>query len=922
MEDDEDILNDLKFGSKDEIGRAITELSRHKDPRYTEILKKIMNSDDPFLAVMAAYALGEAGDDSGFQFLEKILNNTPNILASLNKLHYLEILEEILKLPDTINHTFDLYNSSYFIESKEKLLKILNVYNVDPPKMNVPYFDDLIAFSVKKTKGMILDALAVSEFHLGNIDSALQYSLEAITIAQEAGDPQLLKIAYADMGYFHMSLGNYYSALELIHESLEIDQTSHDPWRKRNRALSNLSQLYYLVGQYEKALEYIQEALELSEKENDLNGKARCLNTKAVILCDLNEFGDAEECLKEALTLSRNELNDKTLESLILTNLSYVYWSLSGHEKAKEYLENALELSQQMADKSAEASILANMAMLELESDNIEEARRNSEAALDISAKIYNHSVQADANFILGTIEDYWYDNPDKACEYYKESISISETLRKNLLLDDFKISFAGNYVGLYQQMIALCIRMGKTKDAFEYIEKSKSRALVDMLCHAMNEIGSKKVPDETLDEIDMLKGKLDVSRRKLNSLYSNLDKETTNIDDGVRHRTEKAITEEMNKLERSYKKAFEELKMKDPEWASLVSVDVINLEAIQSILDKETLLLEFYQTNEEVIIISVKKDKPPSVIKIPIDIESDSESLYSLFTAMSEGRGIDTRSHEYIKYIKRPLSYFHDLLISPLIEEIRDIEHLIIAPHYFWHYLPFHALFDSVTREHLIDKFCISYIPSVSVLNFYLKKNHSQYNNVLILANPSNDLPFAEEEAEKVKARFNSSAYLFKGKDASFDKLSDYSKSDIIHLACHTYFRGDEPLFSHLVFSDSNHEESRFFLPDIFNLKLKSSLVTLSACETGLSQFTAGDELIGISRAFFYAGTPSLLTSHWTVNDKSTSILMDKFYEGLVSMGESKARALKLAMLELKAMPEYSHPYFWAPFFLSGDWR
>ena len=379
---------------------------------------------------------------------------------------------------------------------------------------------------------------------------------------------------------------------------------------------------------------------------------------------------------------------------------------------------------------------------------------------------------------------------------------------------------------------------------------------------------------------------------------------------------------EEITELERIYKKTYEELKMKDPQWASLSSVDVTELNTVQNILDKDTLFLEFYQTYNEVIALSIRKDKPPTVFRLPVDIEKESERLYGLFSAMSEGVGIDTRSHDFIKYIKQPLSHFYNLLISPLITELNGINHVIISPHFFWHYLPFHALYDNEAKQYLIDKFSISYAPSASVLNFCMKKHPNLYNNALILANPTKDLPFAEEEAEKVKTKFDNNSNLFKGLDASLDKLSTHNQSDIIHLACHGYFRGDDPLFSHVILSDAEGNGTPCFLPDIFNLKLKTALVTLSACETGLSQFTTGDELIGMSRAFFYAGTSSLLSSLWTVNDKSTSLLMDRFYNSLVNEGNSKVMALKSAMQELKAMPEYSHPYFWAPFFLSGDWR
>ena len=914
MESDGEVLSALRYGSKDEIGRAIKTISRLKDPGYSETLREIMNSDDPFLATMAAYALGEAGDKEGFQFLEKRLQNASGIFPYLNQAHDLKVLEEILRLPDTVNNAFDLYNSSYSIESKEKLLKLLKIYSSIPPKMNIPYFDDLVAASIKKTRGLLLDAIAICEFNLGNIENALEYSLEAVSIAQDVGDPQLLKTAYADLGHIHMSLGNYYSALELLHESLEIDESSHDPWRKKNRILSNLSQLYCTVGQYEKALEYIQEALELSEEENDINGRVRCLNTKGVILCNLNEFENAEECLQNALAVTRSELDNKTLQGIILSNMACVYFSLLEIEEAKKYLEAALALSVQMEDKSTEGNILASMAILELESDNIEEAMRNSEAALNIGIKICNPSIQADAYFILGTIEDYHNDNPDKAYEYYKESIALSENLRKNLMIDDFKISFAGNYMMVYQQMILLCIRMGRIEDAFEYIERSKSRAFVDMLSSTSDAISAKELSPEKLDEVAVLRGRLDLLRRQISASYANVNKDTSDIrlDD---------VKAEISDLERAYLRTFEDIKMKDPEWTSLVSIAVDDIASVQNRLDETTAILEFYQTGEDIVVLVIRKNKPPSVVKIPVDIEAESDRLFNLFMSLSSGREIDIRSHEFIKQIKNPLSYFHELLIAPIRELIADAEHLIIVPHNFWHYMPFHALYDNDARQYIVDRYSVSYAPSATALGLCCRESERDYIAAVIFANPSGDLPYAEDEGKVIRDKFKE-ADLFVREQATPDKLSEAGNADIVHLACHGYFRGDEPLFSHLVLAEAGGNKSPVFLPDIFNLRLKASIVTLSACETGLSQFTAGDELIGISRGFFYAGTQSLLSSLWAVNDKSTSLLMDRFYEGLVKGNKSKVTALKSAIQELKTMPEYSHPYFWAPFFLSGEWR
>ena len=117
-------------------------------------------------------------------------------------------------------------------------------------------------------------------------------------------------------------------------------------------------------------------------------------------------------------------------------------------------------------------------------------------------------------------------------------------------------------------------------------------------------------------------------------------------------------------------------------------------------------------------------------------------------------------------------------------------------------------------------------------------------------------------------------------------------------------------------MFSSLKLGDSWLNLFDIFNLQLGAELTVLSACETGMSAVWEGDELLGLARGFLYAGTPSLVVSLWTVNDRSTADLMRQFYTAL-QRGASKARALQQAVIAVKAV--YPHPYYWAPFMLMG---
>ena len=106
----------------------------------------------------------------------------------------------------------------------------------------------------------------------------------------------------------------------------------------------------------------------------------------------------------------------------------------------------------------------------------------------------------------------------------------------------------------------------------------------------------------------------------------------------------------------------------------------------------------------------------------------------------------------------------------------------------------------------------------------------------------------------------------------------------------------------------------------DIFNLRLQATLVTLSACNTGQSLIGGGDELLGLLRAFLYAGAASVVVSHWRIDDAATHRVMVAFYQRLVA-GESKAAALRTAQRQsLYNAGSLTHPYTWAAFFLVGD--
>jgi len=162
---------------------------------------------------------------------------------------------------------------------------------------------------------------------------------------------------------------------------------------------------------------------------------------------------------------------------------------------------------------------------------------------------------------------------------------------------------------------------------------------------------------------------------------------------------------------------------------------------------------------------------------------------------------------------------------------------------------------------------------------------------------------------------------------DANEDNLDakDISKYRIIHVATHGLLNAERPQFTGVVLSLVGNKNSDGFLrtDEVFNLKLGGPLVMLSACETGLGKEKRGEGVMGLTRAFIYAGAPTVGVSLWSVADKSTADLMTDFYKRLLTAnGTATSTALREAQLSMIAGKKYSAPFYWAPFVLVGDWN
>jgi CHAT domain-containing protein len=227
-------------------------------------------------------------------------------------------------------------------------------------------------------------------------------------------------------------------------------------------------------------------------------------------------------------------------------------------------------------------------------------------------------------------------------------------------------------------------------------------------------------------------------------------------------------------------------------------------------------------------------------------------------------------------------------------------------------------------TQTPLIEKYKVVYSSSASLLQFHKpKKDKIQTCKAFGVALNEYEHEF-ELEAKRVATLFETVPKL----DVTRQEIIDTRfTEDILHFSCHGYFYPDDPLASGLVLKNEEYLTAR----DIFanNLKIDSQLVTLSACETGVSENRKGDELIGLARSFLYSGAQSLVMSLWKVNAQAALEIMEEFYNNIKNSEDShdKASALQKAQLTIKNKWKengrtYDHPFIWAPFVLVGDWR
>jgi len=264
------------------------------------------------------------------------------------------------------------------------------------------------------------------------------------------------------------------------------------------------------------------------------------------------------------------------------------------------------------------------------------------------------------------------------------------------------------------------------------------------------------------------------------------------------------------------------------------------------------------------------------------------------------------------------------ELLLKPL--GIPAGKRIIIVPHGPLHYLPFQAL--RLDGQYLIERNPISIAPSISIAARLAERTPTTTAQLLAFGNPTispdvaDPLPGAEREVHELAGQFPGAKLFFNADANQTNFRANAPQSRLVHIAAHAMADTMDPLHSKVLLADENGQANYLEAKDVLGMDLHDvAMIALSACESGLGRVDDGDEVLGFTRSFLSAGTSTMLVSLWPVSDAATEKLMTTLYTDLAK-GDEVQDAMRAAQLAVMADPETSHPFYWAPFNLIGNWR
>jgi CHAT domain-containing protein len=745
----------------------------------------------------------------------------------------------------------------------------------------------------------------------------------------------------------------------------------------------NLSAIYKELGDPQRALIYALDGFELAEYfyGPDHPELAKLAQNIGVIYDDLDDINQAIEWQEKSLKLNKLLFGENNLSvAYNYNNIGTTYEKLKDYDNSEAFLLKSAQIKESILGPRhvSVATTYNNLANIYFKQGLYEKALHSSQAAL-----IANHFIFNDSSLLaIPSIENYshpyifmqnlifkaevmthlyesgrkniWLKSAKEhlmVCQQLINTLQLTISSEDKIYLSEvlYNLAQVGIVIGRYEEMID-----GKNDyllKAFEFVENSKAA----ILNASIEESRAKQfsgIPNELLEQEKNLNGEIQYYNQEISLL----------LDGGASESDVAEQRDQLFKLKQQYSQLIKTFEQNYPKYYKLkYDVQSTSIEKIQSeYLEKKpkTAIVEYIQKDSIYYAYVITHDNFQAIELSATETERNIRGLRNAIIFHIDDQIIELASQLYMS------------LFAPIdnyLQPLGGIEELVIIPDGILGYVPFEILVSKIPKnlqfsdaEYLLTRYNIIYAMSATIMvkqflslpkygdkdyvafapvfsdesetNYLVNTSERfyklQFDNIrgLLRDGKISSIPSTKEEVEEIDKMYkkkNLFAKHFLFKDAKEENVKDQSLGSYryIHMATHGFVNDKNPDLSGLVLSqnsDSN-EDGILFVGEIYNLKWNAELVALSACETGLGKVVKGEGILGLTRAFMYAGAENVLVSLWKVSDESTSKLMIEFYNNLLE-GESKSSSLRNAKLQLIGSNKFNNPYYWAPFILIGN--
>ena len=492
-----------------------------------------------------------------------------------------------------------------------------------------------------------------------------------------------------------------------------------------------------------------------------------------------------------------------------------------------------------------------------------------------------------------------WEGHPDAALSSYLKAVDLLEKDRMRLQDEQSRTSLLEDKIDIYYGAILELLDHKRVADAFDLMEHSRSRAMVDLLYNRPPNLGL-TVEGLLLAQATKLNGSIASEQGKLFKWSAEPEK----------HKEEIAQAQSrVSALQAQDRELQEQIAKTAPRLHGLLEAKLVSLREAQAAAGKGQYdLLYYLVVGDGLILWHISKDDV-QVLDVYFSSDLVNKSVGSLRESLSRGDA---------KFDEEASRELFLVGINPVLKSLKT-KHLVIVPHEGLNLLPFQVLQDPADGSYLGERFEITYAPSATVLANLERLPNLAGGRLLAVAYPG--MTDSMNEVRSIAGLYPGRSKMITDVMLKNDELMRLAKDyNLLHLSMHGEFQSINPMFSFLMLrKPSAQDDGRFTAADMFGLPLpKNSLVVLSACETGQVRVTHGNELLGMERALLYAGASTLVLTSWEVHAPSTALWMKTFYRE--AQTKSPSEAARLALTAVKAQTEYAHPFYWGPFLLTGN--